>query len=53
MSPEPGRYGWAGGSGTTWSNDPHRGLVAIAMTQAAGFLFRGGAPEFHALAARV
>jgi CubicO group peptidase (beta-lactamase class C family) len=30
--PVPGRYGWAGGYGTDWFTDPHRGIVAIAMT---------------------
>jgi CubicO group peptidase (beta-lactamase class C family) len=53
VSETPGRYGWSGGSGTTWFNDPHRRLAAIAMTQASGFLFNGGVPEFDRLAARV
>ena len=26
--PVPGRYGWAGGYGTSWFNDPHRQIVA-------------------------
>ena len=30
-----GTYGWDGGLGTTWFNDPARGLVAILMTQRA------------------
>ncbi|HXM55827.1 MAG TPA: serine hydrolase domain-containing protein [Candidatus Dormibacteraeota bacterium] len=47
----PGRYGWSGGYGTTWFNDPHRGLVAIAMTQVSDFLFNGGLAEFARLAA--
>jgi CubicO group peptidase (beta-lactamase class C family) len=51
ISPSPGRYGWAGGYGTTWFNDPHRNLVAMAMTQAADFLFNGSADEFSRLAA--
>jgi CubicO group peptidase (beta-lactamase class C family) len=29
----PGRYGWDGGWGTTWRNDPAEELVAILMTQ--------------------
>ena len=33
----PGRYGWDGGYGTTWANDPREELVAIQMTQRAGF----------------
>jgi CubicO group peptidase (beta-lactamase class C family) len=52
VSPVPGRYGWSGGSGTTWFNDPHRQLVAIALTQTADFLFNGGLAEFGKLAAR-
>jgi CubicO group peptidase (beta-lactamase class C family) len=30
-----GTYGWDGGLGTTWFNDPLRGLTAILMTQRA------------------
>jgi CubicO group peptidase (beta-lactamase class C family) len=30
---EPGSYGWNGGLGTTWLNDPHRNLIAILLTQ--------------------
>jgi CubicO group peptidase (beta-lactamase class C family) len=52
VSPIPGRYGWAGGYGTTWFNDPHRQLVAIALTQTSDFLFNGGLNEFQQLAAR-
>ncbi|WP_131737986.1 serine hydrolase domain-containing protein [Actinomadura roseirufa] len=29
----PGRYGWDGGLGTTWANDPAEDLVAILLTQ--------------------
>jgi CubicO group peptidase (beta-lactamase class C family) len=29
----PGRYGWEGGLGTSWFNDPHAGVAAILMTQ--------------------
>ena len=53
MSPVPGRYGWSGGCGTTWFNDPHQQLLAIALTQTDGFLFNGGLTEFDELAARV
>jgi CubicO group peptidase (beta-lactamase class C family) len=49
-SPVPGRYGWAGGYGSTWFNDPHRTVVAIAMTQTPDFLFNGAATEFSRLA---
>jgi CubicO group peptidase (beta-lactamase class C family) len=31
----PGTYGWDGGMGTSWFNDPKRGLTAILMTQQA------------------
>jgi CubicO group peptidase (beta-lactamase class C family) len=30
-----GTYGWDGGLGTPWFNDPARGLIAIMMTQRA------------------
>lgn len=30
---EEGRYGWSGGLGTTWFNDPTTGLIGIAMAQ--------------------
>ena len=29
----PGRYGWDGGYGTSWSSDPHEDMVAILMIQ--------------------
>jgi CubicO group peptidase (beta-lactamase class C family) len=51
--PVPGRYGWSGGYGTDWLNDPHRGIVAIAMTQASPFLWGGGLDEFIHLVAAV
>jgi CubicO group peptidase (beta-lactamase class C family) len=51
--PVPGRYGWAGGYGTDWFNDPHRGIVAIAMTQVSDFMWNGGMDEFGKLAAAV
>ena len=47
--PVPGRYGWAGGYGTTWFNDPHRGIIAMAMTQTSDFLWNGGLVEFDKL----
>jgi CubicO group peptidase (beta-lactamase class C family) len=46
VSPEPGRYGWAGSYGTVWFNDPHRELIALAFTQTSDFLFNGGSVEF-------
>jgi CubicO group peptidase (beta-lactamase class C family) len=30
---QPGAYGWDGGFGTTWFNDPKTGLTAILLTQ--------------------
>src|SRR5438128_11195065 len=42
----PGRYGWDGGFGTSWVNDPGRDLVAIVMTQSPDFLFSGGLQAF-------
>lgn len=47
--PVPGRYGWAGGYGTDWLNDPHRHIIALAMTQVSDFLWNGGLAEFGAL----
>ena len=32
----PGKYGWEGGYGTSWYNDPRENMVTIAMTQAGG-----------------
>lgn len=29
----PGRYGWSGGLGTAWSNDPAEEMITILMTQ--------------------
>ena len=29
----PGRFGWDGGYGTSWSSDPKEEIVAILMTQ--------------------
>jgi CubicO group peptidase (beta-lactamase class C family) len=42
----PGRYGWDGGFGTSWFNDPNRDLVGIVMTQSVDFLFAGGRDDF-------
>jgi len=47
--PVPGRYGWAGGYGTDWLNDPHRQVVGLAMTQVSDFLWNGGLAEFDVL----
>jgi len=37
VSAAPGRYGWDGGYGTSWSSDPAEEMVAILMTQSLGF----------------
>ena len=52
VSPVPGRYGWSGGYGTYWFNDPSQNRVAIAMTQVSDVLFNGTMTEFAQLAAR-
>ena len=44
-SVQPGAYGWDGGFGTSWFNDPKRDLIAIAMTQSSDYLFNGGRDE--------
>jgi CubicO group peptidase (beta-lactamase class C family) len=51
VSPVAGRYGWNGGYGTFWFNDPTRSLVAMAMTQTSDVLFNGAMTEFTKLAA--
>jgi CubicO group peptidase (beta-lactamase class C family) len=50
VSAVPGRYGWNGGYGTYWFNDPTRRLVAIAMTQTTDVIFNGAMTEFAKLA---
>jgi CubicO group peptidase (beta-lactamase class C family) len=47
----PGRYGWSGGYGTSWYNDPNRRVTAIALTQVSDFLWTGARAEFERLAA--
>ena len=37
VSAVPGQYGWDGGFGTSWRNDPREGIIAILMTQRAEF----------------
>lgn len=46
ISRTPGRYGWDGGFGTSWFNDPGKDLIAIVMTQSSDFLFNGALDEF-------
>jgi CubicO group peptidase (beta-lactamase class C family) len=50
VSAIPGRYGWDGGYGTVWFNDPARDLTAMAFTQTSDFLFNGGREEFMTFA---
>lgn len=37
LSATPGRYGWDGGIGTSWANDPAEPLIAVLMTQRGAF----------------
>jgi CubicO group peptidase (beta-lactamase class C family) len=46
VSPVPGRYGWEGGSGTSWFNHPELDLTAILLTQVSDVLFNGTLTEF-------
>jgi CubicO group peptidase (beta-lactamase class C family) len=46
----PGRYGWTGGYGVTWFNDPAERLVGVAFTQVSDFLWSGALTEFDKLA---
>jgi CubicO group peptidase (beta-lactamase class C family) len=46
ITPLPGRYGWDGGFGSSWMNDPNLKLIAIVMTQSSDFLFNGGLDAF-------
>ena len=32
LGPSVGSYGWAGGMGSIWSNDPHNALVGILLS---------------------
>jgi CubicO group peptidase (beta-lactamase class C family) len=49
--PVPGRYGWSGGYGTTWFNDPHLGIAASLLTQTTDVLWNGTLAEFEKLVA--
>jgi len=49
VSPE-GWYGWDGGYGTIWFNDPDRKLIGMAFSQCSDFLFNGSKAEFIQLA---
>jgi CubicO group peptidase (beta-lactamase class C family) len=47
---DTGRYGWDGGYGTFWRNDPATGRIGILLTQVSDVLFNGTADEFARLA---
>jgi CubicO group peptidase (beta-lactamase class C family) len=47
-----GRYGWAGGYGTAWFNDPRERLVSIVLSQVSDLLWNGALTEFNRLAYR-
>jgi CubicO group peptidase (beta-lactamase class C family) len=49
--PVPGRYGWSGGYGTAWFNDPHLGVTAMLLTQTSDVLWNGTLDEFEKLVA--
>ncbi len=42
-----GQYGWSGGSGTTWFNDPRHDLTAILFTQVSDVLWDGTLKDFE------
>ena len=46
----PGRYGWSGGYGTTWFNDPGEDLTLIVLSQVGDLLWNGAIEEFGRLA---
>jgi CubicO group peptidase (beta-lactamase class C family) len=45
----PGRYGWSGGYGTSWFNDPNEGLISIVLSQVGDLLWNGAITEFDRL----
>jgi CubicO group peptidase (beta-lactamase class C family) len=46
----PGRYGWSGGYGTDWFNDPAEDLIVILLSQVTDLLWNGALQEFCRLA---
>src|SRR5687768_13285000 len=44
----PSRYGWDGGFGTSWFNDPRRDMVAIVMTHRPTFCSTAGSKHSSA-----
>jgi CubicO group peptidase (beta-lactamase class C family) len=47
LTQRPGAYGWDGGFGTSWLNDPSRDLISIVMTQSSDFLFNGALDRYR------
>lgn len=45
ISPTPGRYGWDGGYGTSWANDPNTGLIGLMFTQSVQYYLTSN--QFH------
>jgi CubicO group peptidase (beta-lactamase class C family) len=45
ISPTPGRYGWNGGYGTSWTNDPNTGLIGLMFTQSV--MYYVSSNDFH------
>ncbi|MBU2661918.1 beta-lactamase family protein [Actinoplanes bogorensis] len=43
---ETGRYGWSGGFGTDWFNDPRQDLTFIVLSQVSDLLWNGTLAEF-------
>jgi CubicO group peptidase (beta-lactamase class C family) len=52
VSPAPGRYGWSGGYGTSWCNDPATGRTLVILSQVSDVLWNGTLTEFNQLALR-
>jgi len=42
VAASPGRFGWDGGTGTSWYTDPAEDLVAVLLTQRGGFPLESG-----------
>jgi CubicO group peptidase (beta-lactamase class C family) len=47
LTPTPGAYGWDGGFGTSWVNEPNRNVISIVMTQSSDFLFNGALQRYY------
>jgi CubicO group peptidase (beta-lactamase class C family) len=47
LTTTPGAYGWDGGFGASWLNDPNRNLISIVMTQSSDFLFNGALQRYY------